>query len=72
MAAFSIFHFEGLIKHDPKYVKMETSATRSLYFGGKQSSNHDKEINTVNETPAWPNKKNASSRRHERINTNKV
>lgn len=44
----------------------------SLYFGGKQSSNHDKEINTVNETPAWPNKKNASSRRHERINTNKV
>ena len=42
----------------------------SLYFGGKQSSDHDKEINTVNETPVCLAKqKNASSRRHERINT---
>lgn len=31
MAAFSIFHFEGLIKHDPKYVKMEISATTVLW-----------------------------------------
>ena len=36
MAAFSIFHFEGLIKHDPKYVKMETSATHCTL----EESNH--------------------------------